>query len=185
LNPVKLESERLILKSLTAGDAENYYIFLMRNAEFLKPWSPAYKQDYFNLEHHKKRFEHMEKETIEGRYIKFGIYLTNDTKTIIGSVSLSGIIHGPFKSSYIAYQIDEKQNGRGYATESVKCCIDYAFNTLKLHRLEANVIPRNKASIRVVEKLGFTSEGLSKKYLQINGVWEDHMHYVLLNESVE
>jgi ribosomal-protein-alanine N-acetyltransferase len=63
--------------------------------------------------------------------------------------------------------------------------VEYAFNELKLHRIEANIIPRNAGSIRAVEKAGFTCEGTSKKYLQINGVWEDHAHYVRLNEKVE
>lgn len=180
---VKLETERLILKSLGKSDAGAYYNFLMRNADFLKQWNPAYSSDFFELSHHVKKFEQLEKETSEGRYIKFGVYKKDNLTAIIGSVSFSGIIKGPFKSCFLAYQMDELENGKGYATEAVRSGIDYIFNEMKLHRTEANVIPRNTASIRVVEKLGFAFEGLSKKYLQINGVWEDHNRYVLLNDD--
>ncbi|MFR2405064.1 MAG: GNAT family N-acetyltransferase, partial [Eubacterium callanderi] len=63
--------------------------------------------------------------------------------------------------------------------------IETAFGPLGLHRIEANIIPRNRASLRVAEKLHFRNEGLSSKYLKINGVWEDHIHMVLLNEEME
>jgi ribosomal-protein-alanine N-acetyltransferase len=70
-------------------------------------------------------------------------------------------------------------------TEAVKAVVDYGFNTLALHRIEANIMPRNIASLRVVGKLGFINEGLSKKYLKINGQWEDHIHMVIFNEVME
>jgi ribosomal-protein-alanine N-acetyltransferase len=59
------------------------------------------------------------------------------------------------------------------------------FGEYGLHRIEANIMPRNAASLRVVEKAGFHREGLAKKYLKINGVWEDHIHMVLLNDRME
>ena len=59
------------------------------------------------------------------------------------------------------------------------------FTEKRLHRIEANIIPRNIASIKAIEKAGFIYEGISKKYLNINGVWEDHLHYVLLNSEIE
>ena len=69
-------------------------------------------------------------------------------------------------------------------TMAVDMVTAYAFSVLGLHRLEANVMPRNKASLRVLEKNGFLNEGLSKYYLNINEVWEDHIHMVKLNESM-
>lgn len=68
-------------------------------------------------------------------------------------------------------------------TKAVNEVVDYAFNVLKLHRIEANVMPRNIASKRVLEKCGFIEEGYSKKYLYINGVWEDHIHMVKFNPT--
>lgn len=70
-------------------------------------------------------------------------------------------------------------------TEAVEAVVNHAFHELRLHRIEANIMPRNQASLRVVQKLGFQNEGISRKYLQINGKWEDHIHMVLLNEEME
>ena len=70
--------------------------------------------------------------------------------------------------------MDKAETNRGYMTEALRCVIDFAFNRLRLHRIEANIMPRNHASRRVVEKLGFHYEGLARQYLQINGRWEDH-----------
>ena len=83
------------------------------------------------------------------------------------------------------YQRNKDEINQGYMTEAIKTAVDYAFKELNLHRIEANIMPKNKASLKVVEKLGFINEGISKKYLKINGSWEDHIHMVLLNEELE
>ena len=85
---------------------------------------------------------------------------------------------------FLGYKLDQEYLNQGYMTMAVDMVTAYAFSVLGLHRLEANVMPRNKASLRVLEKNGFLNEGLSKYYLNINGVWEDHIHMVKLNESM-
>lgn len=74
---------------------------------------------------------------------------------------------------------------QGLMTEGIQAVIIYAFEELQLHRIEANIMPRNKASMKVVQKLGFYEEGLAYKYLKINGVWEDHFHMVIRNVTME
>lgn len=181
---IRLETERLHLKSLEKSDSEMFYDFLMRNYDFFKPWSPKYDEDYRKKEIHNAKMDNMVKEYIEGRTIKFFLFKKDDQKRIIGTTVLANIVRGPFLSCYLGYRVDEQENGKGYAPEAINKVVEYAFTELGLHRIEANIIPRNKASIRVVEKLGFAYEGISKKYLRINGVWEDHKHYVILNETV-
>lgn len=68
-------------------------------------------------------------------------------------------------------------------TQAVEAVTQMAFTQLNLHRIEANVMPRNTASLGVLQKCGFEHEGVAKKYLKINGVWEDHIHMVKLNET--
>ncbi len=79
----------------------------------------------------------------------------------------------------------ESVNGKGLMTEALYVAIAYVFQHWHLHRIEANIMPTNLASIKVVEKLGFANEGRSVKYLKINGQWEDHDHYVLRNLALE
>ncbi|WP_278244288.1 GNAT family N-acetyltransferase [Caldisalinibacter kiritimatiensis] len=95
------------------------------------------------------------------------------------------MVRGPFLSCFLGYKLDKDEVNKGYMTEALKMGIDIAFNELKLHRIEANIMPKNEASLRIVKKLGFYEEGVAKKYLKINGKWEDHIHMVLLNEDIE
>ena len=179
------ESERLILRSLIINDAEELFQFRTRNAEFFKPWSPTYPEDYFNPDYHRKNLIQIESDVLKGILVQFGVYLKTDPKKMIGSVVFSNIIMGPFRSCYLGYRIDKDELNKGYASEAIKAGSKYMFTDKKLHRIEANIIPRNIASIKAIEKAGFVYEGISKKYLNINGVWEDHLHYVLLNNEIE
>lgn len=181
----KTESERLLLRSLTTADADELYQFRTRNAEFFKPWSPAYPYDYFNRDYHRKNLAQIESDVLKGMLVQFGVYLKTDANRMIGSVVFSNIIMGPFRSCYLGYRIDKDELNKGYATEAIIAGCKYVFSVKKLHRIEANIIPRNTASIKAIEKAGFTYEGISKKYLNINGIWEDHLHYVLLNREIE
>ncbi len=125
-----------------------------------------------------------------GRALKQATHFGLDPKKedqgrIIGSVALSNIIRGVFQSAFIGYRLDKEEINKGYMTEAIVKMVAIAFEKLSLHRIEANIIPRNTRSIRTVEKAGFEYEGISKKYLKINGVWEDHVHMVILNEAME
>lgn len=183
MNKLKLESERFLLVSLDSTDTEQYFDYLVRNAEFFRKWSPEYEKDYYSVWYHKNWLEGTQKDFVEGRQIMFGVYYKTNPNRIIGTVSFSNIIKGIFQSCFLGYRIDENEIKKGVAAESIKAGIDYIFNVEKLHRIEANIMPVNAASVKVAEKLGFANEGLAKKYLKVNGVWEDHYHYVLWNEN--
>ena len=114
----------------------------------------------------------------------FYLFLQQAPQRLIGSIALSNIVWGCFLSCFLGYKLDGDYTNNGYMTQAIKAVSRYAFDTLCLHRIEANVIPRNLSSRRVLEKCGFHNEGLSKSYLKINGVWEDHIHMVLLNDAV-
>ncbi|MGO0190763.1 GNAT family N-acetyltransferase [Bacillus velezensis] len=87
----------------------------------------------------------------------------------------------PSKALLSVIFLDGKHNGKGYATKAVKLAVDYAFNELKLHRIEAGVMPHNKASIRVLEKAGFHKEDIARKNVKINGKWEDHQVLAIIH----
>jgi len=102
---------------------------------------------------------------------------------VIGLVSLNNIIRGCFQSAHLGYGLDQQETKQGFMTEAARAVVDFAWEVLSLHRLEANIMPNNKASFGVIEKLGFHQEGYSYKYLHINGMWQDHVRMVLLNEK--
>jgi len=102
---------------------------------------------------------------------------------LIGMVALNEVVLGAFQSAFLSFKLDKDELNQGYMTEAVAAIVKVAFKELNLHRLEANIMPSNYASMRVVEKLEFYKEGIGKDYLYINGVWEDHIHMVLLNAN--
>ncbi|MBD8501210.1 GNAT family N-acetyltransferase [Paenibacillus arenosi] len=155
--------------------------FVIRNKAFLQPWEIERDADYYSIAYHESLLREEYRKIQEGSLFKVWIYKED---TIIGSIALSNIVRGAFQSCHVGYRIDEREQGKGIMTEALRAVIDVAFQQLQLHRIEANIMPRNKASMRVVEKLGFVHEGLARKYLKINGAWEDHIHMVLLNEEM-
>jgi len=179
-----LKTERLLLLRLEEDAAESILNFYIQNKSFLEPYEPAKLPSFYTLDYHKKSIlAELVKET-HGRSVRFLIYKIVEPNYLIGMVTLNEIIRGCFQSCFIGYKIDESHQNQGYMTEAVSAIVSYGFNKMKLHRIEANIMPKNKGSIRVVEKLGFINEGLSKSYLKINNVWQDHIHMVKINNDL-
>jgi ribosomal-protein-alanine N-acetyltransferase len=115
-----------------------------------------------------------------GTAMGFGIFVGG---RFAGEITLSSIQRGPVQSGYIGYWIDEALAGQGYTPEAVVTIMQYAFDALELHRVEINIIPRNVPSIRVADKLQLRMEGIAERYIQIDGVWEDHTRYAITSEE--
>ncbi|MCG8423248.1 MAG: GNAT family N-acetyltransferase [Proteobacteria bacterium] len=102
---------------------------------------------------------------------------------IVGYVGLSQIVMGPFCSSYMGYWVGKPYLRQGYATEGISLCVERAFTQLCLHRIEANIIPQNTASLATARKCGFHREGYSPRYLKIAGQWRDHERWAITVED--
>lgn len=102
---------------------------------------------------------------------------------ILGSINLSQIFLGGFRSAYLGYYLGARYAGQGYMTEAMSLMLKYAFIHLKLHRLEANVQPDNAASVALIKRAGFIREGYSRRYLKIGGRWRDHERWAILAED--
>ena len=167
------------LRRLEVADAEALLEVLVRDRSFLDQWEPIRRDRFYTLDTQRRWLGALpEREDL----VDFGIFLTARDE-LVGRIQLSGISRGPFENAYLGYFVSERHNGRGYATESVRQAVDVAFGELGLHRVQAAVIPRNAASVRVLEKAGFREEGLALRYLQIAGVWEDHKLYAVTAEE--
>jgi len=112
----------------------------------------------------------------------FFICRVADSK-IIGSINLSQIFLGGFRSAYLGYFVGAQYAAHGYMTEAIQLILRYAFTKLKLHRLEANIQPDNSASRALVKRAGFVREGYSRRYLKIGGRWRDHERWAILAED--
>jgi len=169
----------IYLRRLEVADAEALVEMLVRDRSFLDQWEPTRPEGFYTLETHRRRLG-MLQDAVD--VADFGIFL-DDGDELVGRVRLSGILRGPFENAYLGYFVSERHNGRGHATEAVRQAVDAAFGELGLHRVQAAVMPRNVASVRVLEKAGFREEGFAPRYLQIAGAWEDHKLFAVTAEE--
>lgn len=187
-----LQTDDLLLTPAQVELAENVLDYYLRNKNFLAEFEPRRENVFFSLDYQRNALiceqtqaaQLDERNALSGLNLAYYIAAKNNQKKIIGTIGLNQIVFGCFCSCYLGYKLDRQLLNRGYMTQAVKCISKMAFTELSLHRLEANVMPRNRASLRVLEKCGFQNEGLAKAYLKINGIWEDHLHMVKLNEQM-
>ena len=181
---ILLTTDRLILCPLGAEHAETVQDYLLRNKTFFKPWSPIPSADFYELENIEKRMHQEKWNASQKKQLRFYAFSITDKakQYILADIHYSNLIFGAFRSCFLGYKTDERACGKGIMTEALRASNAYLFEHWGLHRMEANIMPSNKASLRVVEKLGFESEGLARNYLNINGHWEDHLRFALRNE---
>jgi len=181
---IKYETENLILRTLELEDIHILKEYIIDNIAFMEKWSPKTDSSFYETENLEKIVLQEIEQNKSKSTLKLHIFLKEKNK-LIGSISLSNIVYGPFLSCFLGYKLHKDYIKKGYMSEALEKIIHIAFKEFKLHRIEANIIPQNIASQKLVQKFGFENEGLSKKYLKINGVWEDHYHFVLLNKDLE
>jgi len=181
-----LFGRRLLLRPLVASDFQAWREVRRRNVDWLTKWEAQRVHGQPDVVEDRDAFavrcSARQRERQLGTGYGFGIFINGD---FAGEINLSAVQRGPFQSAYVGYWIDEKHAGNGYMPEALIVLAQYAFDDLHLHRIQISIIPRNAASRRVVEKLGVREEGIAVRYLEINGVWEDHVRYGLTAEEWE
>ncbi|MEF9883353.1 GNAT family N-acetyltransferase [Streptomyces sp. P9-A4] len=165
---------RVELSPLTLADEAEFCALVSASAELHGPWIqlPATAEDFRSW---MERFR-------DGTTLGF-LIRARDTGAAVGMVNINSIIRGRYQGASIGYAAFAPSAGRGYMTEGVTAVLDHAFTDLRLHRLEANIQPGNKASLSLVQRLGFRYEGLSPAYLFIDGAWRDHERWSLTAPS--
>lgn len=181
-----LTTNRLRLVVLRPESAPLTLQYYKDNKKFLEEFE-AYKEENFYTELYQQAVLKAEEMAFsKGHAMRFWIFLLEDTDLLfpVGSIALSNIIRGPLQSCFVGYKMDYRYLNKGYMTEALNEIVCFAFKTLKLHRIEASVMPKNLPSLKVLEKAGFEKEGYSKDYLRINGHWEDHIRLAKINENM-
>ncbi len=181
---LNFQTKRLRLCTLDEQAVQSVWAYRKRNIEFWRAWSPTYPSDFLEKSAVSRWLAEQYQLQRQGRQVRFFLFHYTDDSLVypLGDVTYSQIQHGAAQSCFVGYKIDAQVQGQGYITEALLKTNQYMFEMHKLHRIEANIMPRNVASIRVVEKLGFAYEGISRQLLHINGTWEDHARYALLGE---
>ena len=176
-----IETERLRLSVYRAGALKKVSDYVIRNRDFHKRFSQPHDDSYFTLKEQRRYMDSDIKAFKRGDLIPLWITLKEDHEHILGRVSFFNIAMGGMMLAQIGYHMDEQSCGNGYMTEAVKGACAMMFDIMKLHRIEAFILPENKKSIDLIQRAGFIHEGLRYSYMNIDGRYRDHETFYLLN----
>jgi ribosomal-protein-alanine N-acetyltransferase len=172
----------LLLRMPAMADYSEWAALRAESRDHLVPWEPEWSSDELTRSSYKMRLRHYEKELIDQAGYAFFLFREHDG-ALLGGITMTNVRRGVTQSAAIGYWVGRAYTGHGYMTAAVRLCCSFAFDGLRLHRVEAACLPTNAASIRVLEKSGFSYEGLGRKYLKINGIWQDHLLFARLSDD--
>ncbi|HWC93904.1 MAG TPA: GNAT family protein [Pseudolabrys sp.] len=170
------------LRMPQAGDYPAWAALREQSRAFLTPWEPVWPSDDLTRSAFRRRIKRYVEDQRNDIAYAFLIFRSSD-EALVGGLTLANIRRGVAQAGSIGYWVGAPFARQGYMTAALRALIPYSFTTLRLHRLEAACIPGNTASVRLLEKTGFTREGYARGYLCINGSWQDHLLYARLQDD--
>lgn len=175
-----------MLRPIRRRDQREWQEVSRRNRDWLQPWEATVPpgpagQASAPRPTYRQMVRFLRREAAHGRMLPFVVLHKG---RMVGQLTVGGITWGSMCAANIGYWIDEAVAGQGIMPTAVALSVDHCFRTLGLHRIEVCIRPENRPSRRVVEKLGFRSEGIRPRYLHIDGDWRDHLVYALTAEEV-
>jgi [ribosomal protein S5]-alanine N-acetyltransferase len=149
----------------------------------LIPWEPKWARDELTRSCYRRRLRQFQREMRDDHGYAYLIFNETDAQ-LVGGLNISNVRRGVAQAASLGYWIGLPQIGQGLMTDAVRATLRFAFGPLGLNRLEAACLPNNAASARVLKKVGFQREGRARRYLKINGEWQDHDLYALLHDDL-
>lgn len=174
--------EELHLRVPQMQDYAQWAELRARSREFLTPWEPTWASSELTKASYRRRLRHYSRDLREDLGYAFFLFRNSDD-ALLGGITLSNVRRGVTQACTLGYWIGAPFANNGYMSLGVAALIPFVFDALRLHRLEAACLPHNVASKRLLESTGFTYEGLARRYLKINGIWQDHLLYALVEDD--
>ena len=147
---------------------------------FLAPWEPIWPSDDLTRPAFRRRVKRYANDIKDDQAYPFFLFRAEDD-ALAGGATFSNVRRGVAQTCSLGYWVGANFARKGLMTAGVKALLPFVFDTLKLHRIEAACLPANEASQRLLKRIGFRKEGYAEKYLKINGEWQDHVVYAMLN----
>ena len=167
------DANRVYLRTATRKDRREFLSLMQKSQRLHDPWiTPPLTPATFD-----RYLARTQRDDHEGVLI-----CLSETDAIVGVVNVNNIIRGSFLSASLGYYAAAQYAGMGYMREGLQLVIRAAFEEQGLHRLEANIQPGNRRSIRLVQQCGFYKEGVSKEFLYIAGAWREHERWVIIHQ---
>ena len=177
-----LEGKRVRLRQPRRSDFGEWAELRGESRSFLEPWEPRWTSDELTRTAWRQRVQRYRQENAASTGMAYLIF-ERASGSLLGGINIGNIRYGVSQSAQIGYWMGAPHAGKGFMQDAIGALLSHAFGRMRLHRIEAACIPGNARSIRVLEKAGFTREGLLRSYLRINGVWQDHYIYSLIADE--
>jgi len=177
-----IRGQHVYLRAPLMTDHNEWASLREQSRDFLTPWEPIWPADDLTRAAFRRRLKRYAEDQRTDQAYAFLVF-RNEDHALLGGLTVANLRRGVAQAGSIGYWIGEPYARQGYMSAAMRALIPFAFESLRLHRLEAACIPSNAASIRLLEKSGFTREGYAREYLCINGVWADHLLFGRLKDG--
>jgi ribosomal-protein-alanine N-acetyltransferase len=177
-----IRGQQLLLRPPRVEDFDAWARLREDSRDFLTPWEPVWPADDLTRSAFRRRLRRYAEEISSDAAYPFLICRESDGE-IQGGITIGQVRRGVSQSATLGYWMGAPFAGQGIMTRAVSLVLSYAFEELRLRRIEASCVPHNSASIRVLEHNRFQREGYAREYLCIAGQWQDHLLYALLRKD--
>jgi ribosomal-protein-alanine N-acetyltransferase len=177
-----IRGEGLYLRPPEMRDFDPWAALRADSRAFLTPWEPTWPADDLTRTAFRRRIRRQAEEIERDEAYPFFIFREGD-HALMGGLTIGQIRRGVAQAGTFGYWMGAPHAGKGYMTRAVRAAVGFCFATLRLHRIEAACLPHNVASMTLLERNGFQREGLARAYLRINGHWQDHVLFALLESD--
>jgi ribosomal-protein-alanine N-acetyltransferase len=179
--PFRLGGERVFLRPAQRADFDEWASLRARSREFLTPWEPSWPADALGRANFRARVARYSEDWRTDQGYNFFIFRTDEL--LAGGIGLSNVRRGVAETASLGYWIGAPFARQGFMSAALPLVLDFAFDRLRLHRLEAACLPTNVASRALLMRTGFQQEGYARRYLLIDGQWQDHLLFAILRED--
>jgi ribosomal-protein-alanine N-acetyltransferase len=177
-----IRGRTVVLRAPVLADFPQWSRLREESRAFLAPWEPIWPADDLTKIAFRRRIKRYQREIRNGTGFPFFLF-SQDGETLLGGLTLAQVQRGVTQSAVLGYWMGAPYAGKGFMSAGVRAVLGFAFDSLSLNRVEAACLPTNNASIALLEKVGFTREGYARKYLCIDGRWQDHLLYGIVRDD--
>jgi ribosomal-protein-alanine N-acetyltransferase len=174
-----VQGDGVYLRAPQMSDFNAWAELRENSRDFLVPWEPTWPEDDLTKSSFRRRLRRYAEDMRADQAYAFLLF-RKDGNALLGGITLTNVRRGVAQAGSMGYWVGAPFASQGYMTRGVSAVIPFAFDVLRLHRVEAACIPTNQPSIRLLERTGFVREGYAREYLCINGLWQDHLLYARL-----
>lgn len=172
----RIESARLVCTIPPPRAAPRLLAYAIENEQHLARWEPPRPEAYFTEGFWHRRLEMNHDEHAADQSLRLAILRRDRPEgPLVGHLNFNTIVRGAFQACTLGYSLDHRMEGQGFLSEALAVTIPFVFRDLGLHRIQANYVPTNERSARVLRRAGFVVEGYARDYLYVGGAWRDHV----------